>query len=331
MTEVSSRARIAGVVLLLLVALLPAALSGSRYAGYVQHLVVQMLLLGLFAMSWDLVFGYLGLFSFGHAAFYGVAGYTAGMLVVHAGVQSGFVALLAGVAMAMVVGAIVGFLCTRVGSVAVFLVTFACAEAVYLLTITNPFGLTNGDNGLLGVAPKTLLGIDLSNQTAFYYMTAVLVALLYLLLRMLMKSHFGRVVLAIRDNEQRVRFAGYSVDQYKVAVFVIAAAYAGVAGVLTTFHEKIASPEQLSWAVSSEAVLYTTLGGAGSLLGPLLGASAVILVRELLSDYLHSWLIFVALSYLMLIFVLPEGLFPLLFARKRLRASTHAANQPQPE
>jgi ABC-type branched-subunit amino acid transport system permease subunit len=146
-------------------------------------------------------------------------------------------------------------------------------------------------------------------------MTAVIVTGMYLALRALMRSHFGRVILAIRDSEVRVRFAGYSVAQYKVAAFVVAGIYAGVAGVLTTFHERIASPEQLSWAVSAEAVLYTTLGGTGTLFGPLLGASLVILARELLSDYLQSWLVFVALTYLVLIFFLPAGLYPLVFGR----------------
>lgn len=311
-----TRTRLAAFVLILTALVLPLGLEALSYGRYVEHIAVQIMLLGLYAMSWDLIFGYLGLFSFGHAAFYGVAGYAAGMLVAHAGIDSGLVALAGGVAAAAIVGAGIGFLCARVGSVAVFLVTFACAEALYLVTLTNPFGLTNGDNGLLGVMPATLAGIDLSDGTAFYYLALLVLIAGYLVLRRLMDSPFGRVVMAIRDNEQRVRFAGYNVEQYKTAAFALAAVYAGIAGVLTTFHERIAAPEQLSWAVSGEAVLYATLGGTGTLLGPVLGAGIVIVAREILSDYINSWLILIALTYLALIFFLPGGLYPLLFPNK---------------
>ena len=120
----------------------------------------------------------------------------------------------------------------------------------------------------------------------------------------------------IRENELRVRFAGYYVEQYKTAAFGISAFFAGLAGILNAFHERVVSPETLAWALSGDAVLYTTLGGSGTLLGPVLGASLVILAREILSDYFRSWLIFVGLVYIALVVFLPSGLYPL-FARRR--------------
>ena len=135
----------------------------------------------------------------------------------------------------------------------------------------------------------------------------------------LTRSQFGQVLLGIRENEVRVHFAGYRVEQYKTAAVAISAMFAGLAGALTAFHERIASPENFSWPLSGDAVLYATLGGTGTLLGPFLGAAMVILAREVLSDLVRSWLIFVGATYIALVFFLPDGLYPLLF-RKETRS-----------
>jgi branched-chain amino acid transport system permease protein len=311
-----SRARLAAaVVLVAAVALLPLALGGTRYANYVQHVVVQMMLLGLYAMAWDFLNGYVGLFSFGHAAFFGVGAYTVAILIVRGGVTFAPALLAAALAGAVVVGLVVGFLSARVGSVAVFLVTFACAEALYLIVLSDPRGLTAGDNGLPGVVPAPLLGLRFNDQTAFYYLALAVLVASYLALVAVGRSRFGLVLRGIRENETRVRFAGYDVEQYKTAAFGVSALFAGLAGALTAIHERVASPETLGWAISGDAVLYATLGGTGTLLGPVLGASLVILAREFLSDYFRSWLIFVGAVYIALVFFLPSGLYPVLAGR----------------
>lgn len=311
-----------GVVAALLVVLaagLPPALAGTRYEAYVEHVVVQMMLMGLYAMAWDFLNGYVGLFSFGHAAFFGAGAYTAAILVVRGGIASTPAVLAAALAVAVVVGLAVGSLAARVGSVAVFLVTFAAAETLYLVVLADPGGLTNGDNGLPGVAPAPMLGLDLTDQVTFYYAALAAVVLSYLALRAITRTQFGQVLLGIRENELRVRFAGYRVEQYKTAAFAVSAMFAGLAGTLTALHERIAAPEALGWFVSGEAVLYATLGGTGTLLGPVLGASLIILAREVLSDFFRSWLIFVGLTYIVLVYFLPGGLYPLLFPSKARR------------
>lgn len=313
------------ILLLILALAFPLLLRGTAYESYALHVAVQMMLLGVLAMTWDFTFGYLGMFSFGHAAFFGTGAYVGGMLVVHAEFTSGLAVTLVAVAAASFIGAIIGYLSARVGSVAVFLVTFACGEALFLAVLSNPLGLTNGDNGLLGVVPDSLLGIDLHNETQFYYLGLAVLIGSYLTLRYTINSAFGLVMMSIRENETRVRFAGYDVRLYKTAAFAIAGAFGGLAGTLTTFHERIASPEQLSWYSSAEAVLYATLGGIGTLFGPVLGASVVILAREVLSDHLDSWLIFVGLTYLLLVFFLPSGIQPL-FAGKHQPKSRLRAN-----
>jgi ABC-type branched-subunit amino acid transport system permease subunit len=307
----------AGTGLLTAALVLPLALAGTRYANYVEHLAVQAMLMGLYAMAWDFLNGYVGMFSFGHAAFFGTGAYVVAILVVRGGVTSAPVVLVAALAATALVGGVVGYLSARVGSVAIFLVTFACAEALYLLVLTDPRGITNGDNGLSGVGPALLLGVDLTRQLPFYYAALAVVVLAYVALVAITRTQFGQVLLGIRENETRVRFAGYDVEQYKTAAVAISACFAGLAGALTALHERIASPESLGWAVSGDAVLYATLGGTGTLLGPVLGAGLVIVAREVLSDWFRSWLIFVGFTYIALVFFLPEGLYPVLFRKRR--------------
>lgn len=299
------------------VTVLPVALAGTRYAAYAEHVVVQMMVLGLYAMAWDFLNGYVGMFSFGHAAFFGVGAYTAAILVVRGGVTFTPAVIAIALAAAALVGLVVGFLCSRVGSVAVFLVTFACSEALYLIALADPGGITAGDNGLPGVVPAPLLGLRFNDQQTFYYVALAVLVVSYAALHAITRSQFGEVLLGIRENELRVRFAGYHVEQYKTAAFGISALFAGLAGVLNAFHERVASPETLGWALSGDAVLYATLGGIGTLLGPVLGAGLVILARELLSDFFRSWLIFVGAVYVLLIFFLPSGLYPLMFPGRR--------------
>src|SRR5262245_10500583 len=196
-----------------------------------------MMVLGLYAMAWDFLNGYVGLFSFGHAAFFGAGAYMAGILVVRGGLTFAPAVVLLALVVSVLVGVAVGFLASRVGSVAVFLVTFACAEALYRVALADPRGLTAGDNGLPGVAPAPLLGLAFTNQVAFYYLALTILVLSYLALSAIARSQFGQVLRGIRENELRVRFAGYHVEQYKTAAFGISAGFAGLAGVLNAFHE----------------------------------------------------------------------------------------------
>ena len=314
-----SRRTVAGAALLAVALALPLALAGTRYANYVEHLAVQVMLMGLYAMAWDFLNGYVGIFSFGHAAFFGTGAYVTAILIVRGAVTSAPLVVAAALVASAVVGLVVGYLASRVGSVAVFLVTFACAEALYLIVLADPRGITNGDNGLPGVVPAHWLGLDLTDQVTFYYLALTVLVLAYLALVRITRSQFGQVLLGIRENEVRVRFAGYHVEHYETAAVAVSAVFAGLAGALTALHERIASPETLGWAVSGDAVLYATLGGTGTLLGPVLGAGLVIAAREVLSDFFRSWLIFVGATYIALVFFLPGGLYPVLFPEKKRR------------
>src|SRR5262249_1915801 len=180
--------------------------------------------------------------------------------------------ILLAMIVATAVGLVVGFLASRVGSVAVFLVTFACAEALFLLVLTDPRGLTAGDNGLSGVVPAPFLGFRFNHQMSVYYVALGVLLVTYRALLAVTRTPFGLVLQGIRENELRIRFAGYHVEQYKTAAFGISALVAGLAGALNAIHERVAAPESLGWAVSGDAVRYATLGGRVTRFGPPLGA-----------------------------------------------------------
>ncbi len=308
--------------LILVGAALPAAVARTPYANYAEHVAVQMMLLGLYSMSWDFLNGYVGLFSFGHAAFFGTGAYGAAIAIVHGGVTSIPMVFAIALTSAAVVGGIVGFLSSRVGRVAVFLVTFACAEVIYLAVHADPRGWTNGDNGVPGVVARPFLGVDLAGRLSFYYTALAISVVSYVVLSRITRSQFGDVLLAIRDNETRARFSGYRVDQYKTAAFVVSALFAGLAGALTAFHERIASPEACAWPVSGDAVLYAILGGSGTLIGPIVGAITIVLAREVTSDLVQSWLIVIGFIYIGLVFFLPAGIVPLLLQSWRSTENT---------
>ena len=305
--------RIIGILLLIGAVALPLLCELSSQAGYLQYTAVRMMILGLYAMSFDLLFGFTGIFSFGHAAAFGASAYITAILFTRCQIHDPLLAILGGVLLAVPVSALIGYLSSRVGNVAVFLVTFASTEVMQLIATSNPWGLTNGENGIAGVQRTAVLGlISLKPEIQFYYFTLILLVLSYVGLRQIVQSPLGDVFQGIRGNSERIRFLGYNVEQYKVASFAISGIFAGLAGSLNALHEGTVAPEVLSWFLSGDAVLFTVLGGPGTLVGPIFGAAIIVAVQEVLSDFLREWLVFVGLSYVVLILFLPKGLIPVL-------------------
>jgi branched-chain amino acid transport system permease protein len=309
---ISKLGRSGGTFLLLGAAILPLLFELSSQASYLQYTAVRMMILGLYAMSFDLLFGFTGIFSFGHAAAFGASAYASAILFTRFHITDPLLVILGGLVLAVIVSAFIGYLSSRVGSVAVFLVTFASTEVMQLIAFSNPAGLTNGENGIAGVKRTALLGlISLKPELNFYYFTLLILVLCYMILRKTVQSPLGDVFQGIRGNTERVRFLGYNVEQYKIVSFAISGLFAGVAGSLNALLEGTVAPEVLSWFLSGDAVLFTVLGGPGTLIGPIFGAAIIVLVQEVLSDFVREWLVFVGISYVVLILFLPKGLFPM--------------------
>jgi len=234
----------------------------------------------LFAAALDLLLGYTGLLSFGHAAFWGTAAYAAGLIAIHSGLPFP-VAVLGGAILAAALAAPIGYLCVRNSGIYFAMVTLAFAQMIYF--VANQWrSVTGGENGLQGI-PRELFGLDLSDPFVFYYAGLPIVLLGLWGLWRIVHSPFGHVLVAIRDNPARARAIGYPVERYKLLAFVLSAALSGLAGGLFAISHGFASLQEVNWTTSGKAVMMVVLGGIGSLWGSALGAALVVQLEDYLS------------------------------------------------
>lgn len=246
-------------------------------------IAMDILCWALFAIALDLLLGYCGLLSFGHAAFWGGSAYATGLVAVHYGAPFPL-AVLAGTVFAMLIAVPIGYLSVRATGIYFAMVTLAFAQMIYF--IANQWrDLTGGENGLQAV-PKSFFGVELVETESFYFYYA---ALPMILLGMwaawrIVHSPFGRVLVAIRDNSPRARALGYDVEKYKVIAFVLSAGLAGLAGGLFAISHGFVSLQEVNWTTSGKVVLMTVLGGIGTLWGGVVGAGFIVQ----LEDYMAS-------------------------------------------
>ena len=234
----------------------------------------------LFAMALDLLLGFCGLLSFGHAAFWGASAYATGLVAIHTGLPFP-VAVLAGALVAMALALPIGWLSVRRTGIYFAMVTLAFAQTIYF--IVNQWGsVTGGENGLQGV-PRELGGVDLSDPFVFYYWALPVVLLGIAAAWRVVHSPFGRVLVAIRDNPARVRALGYPVERYEVLAIVLSAGLAGLAGGLFAVGHGFASLQEVYWTTSGKVVIMTVLGGIGTLWGPIIGAALLVLLEDQLA------------------------------------------------
>jgi branched-chain amino acid transport system permease protein len=237
----------------------------------------------LFAISVDLLLGYTGLLSFGHAAFWGSSSYVTGLIAIHWGVPFPL-AILGGVLFAMVIAVPIGYLSVRRTGIYFAMVTLAFAQMVYFVA-NQLSGLTGGENGLQAI-PKNFFGIaSVETDPFFFYYAAIGLILIGIWAAWrIIHSPFGRVLVAIRDNPARARALGYNVDRYKIIVFVLSAGLAGLAGGVFAISHGFTSLQELDWTTSGKVVLITVLGGIGTLWGGPLGAAIVVTLQDRLTS-----------------------------------------------
>ncbi|MFC4588563.1 branched-chain amino acid ABC transporter permease [Sphaerisporangium corydalis] len=233
----------------------------------------------LFAAALDLLLGFTGLLSFGHAAFWGGSAYAAALIAVHSGLPFP-VAALGGAVFAAVLALPIGYLSVRLRGIYFAMVTLAFAQMVYFV-VNQWRDLTGGENGLQGV-PRELFGLDLSDSFVFYYAALPLLLAGFVAVWRVVRSPFGRVLVSIRDNPARAQALGYPVERYKLLAFVLSAALSGLAGGLFALGHGFASLESVYWTTSGQAVMMVVLGGIGTLWGGVIGAGLVVE----LNDYL---------------------------------------------
>ena len=290
------------VVGILVLLLLPHFLS-TYYLG----LVIQMMIFALFAMSLDLLIGYTGMASLGHAAYFGVAAYATGLLALKLG-WSVWLALPAGLLIAALTATLFGFLALRTRGSYFLMITLALSQVVWGIA----FGwrsLTGGDDGLPEV-PRPNLGLpwSLTDETPFYYFVLFCIGVGTFLLIRIVSSPFGFALRGIRESETRMLSLGYNVWRYKLAVFVLAATFAGLAGCLYVYYNRFVSPDYLQVVRSAEVLLMVILGGAGTLIGPAIGAALIVLLDNVVSTYTERWLLVLGVIYVVVALFAPRGI-----------------------
>ena len=304
-------------------------MSGEFYLELFTHLMV----LGIFAMSLDLLIGYTGLVSFGHAAFFGLAGYLLAIITPESEAMSLWVSLpvcLAGVALAALV---IGWFSVRTSGVYFIMITLAFAQMTFYYFNEN-VALGGSDGMFIFTKPTVGIGgfeiIDLGDPTTVYYAVLASLVACYLLLSMVLRAPFGRVIKAIRVNEHRTRALGYDTRRYKLAAFVIAGTMAGYAGYLEAVSTGIVSPGHLSWHQSGLVLILVILGGMGTLYGPVLGAFVLGLLHDQVQDVTVHWQLVQGIFVILVVLFLPHGIAGLV-ARLARRGAALAERAGEPE
>jgi branched-chain amino acid transport system permease protein len=259
----------------------------APHLGLYPVFLMKLLCFAMFACAYNLLLGYTKMLSFGHAAYFGSSAYITGWLVtVHGwGTVEG---ILAGVAASMALGLVIGAIAVRRKGIYFAMITLALAQLVYFICLQAEF--TGGENGLQGIPRGSLFGlVDLGRDSAMYYVVLAIFAAVYLFIRRIVNSPFGHVLRAIRENEPRAISLGYKVNRYKLLAFVLSAGITGLAGSLKALTLGFVTLSDVSQGTSGEVILMTLLGGSGTFLGPVVGASLVLTLEEYLSDHVGAW------------------------------------------
>ncbi|OYT91327.1 MAG: branched-chain amino acid ABC transporter permease [Burkholderiales bacterium PBB3] len=265
-----------------------ALLVAAPFIGLYPIFMMKALCYAIFAMAFNLLMGFTGLLSFGHAAYFGAAAYATGWLVRSAGL-SPELGVLAGTAAAALLGLVIGLIAIRRQGIYFAMVTLAMAQMVYFVFLQAPF--TGGEDGLQGVPRGNLFGlISLQNDLVLYFVVLAVFVAVFLFVIRVVHSPYGQVLKAIRENEPRAISLGYDVDRYKLLAFVLSTALAGLAGSMKTMVLGFVTLNDAHWSLSGEVILMTLLGGLGTFAGPVLGAFTIIGLQNFLADQVGSWI-----------------------------------------
>ena len=300
-----------------LIALAAFPVVGEKF--YIQF-VTKVMIMAMFAMSLDLLVGYAGLVSLGHALPFGLAAYTLMFVTPESGAAGLWWSLAAAIGVAAIASLVVGVLVLRTSGIYFIMVTLAFGQMAYYYVHDSRY-LGGSDGKYIYVRPVLeILGwrpFDLENYTHFYYVALALMTFVYLTIRILLASPFGRVIAAIKENEHRMRMLGFATFRYKLVCFVLAGMLAGLAGWLTAAHDGLVNPEMLSWHQSGQLLMMVILGGMGTPSGPMLGAAVLKLLELAFQGWTKHWQLLLGGFIVLSVLVIPRGLAQLFEWRRR--------------
>jgi branched-chain amino acid transport system permease protein len=274
---------------------------------YPRALISEIFIFAIFAMSLDLLLGFTGLMSLGHAAFFGLGAYAVAVLGTQFGVNA-WLGVAAGIVVAGCGAALIGFFCVRTGGIPFLMLTLAFSQLVFSVALKWR-DVTGGSDGIAIADKPSYFGFDLSNSLVMYFMALSFFALAYWGLRRLLNAPLGHAFVGIRENEQRMMAIGYPTRTYKLIAFTIAGAIAGLAGGLYAIFNGFISADAVYWTASGDILIMTMLGGAGTLIGPAVGAAIVLLMKNVVSSYSDHWLAIIGVTFICCVMFFPGGLW----------------------
>jgi branched-chain amino acid transport system permease protein len=272
---------------------------------YYLYLTIKIMVWALFAMSFNLVLGYGGMMSFGHAAFFGVGAYTCSLLLVKVSCPMPLAFAAAPVAAALA-GLVIGFLSVRISGVFYFAtMTLSFAQLLYILAFKWR-SFTFGDDGIQGIPVPAFISTDVTFIN-YYFFSLIIVLICTFILWKIIRSPFGLMLKSLRENPERATFVGMKVEHYRLIAFVISAFFSGVAGVLYAFLETAIAPDILFWSMSGEVILMGLLGGMTLFLGPAVGAAIMVLLNSFITSYTEYWPFFLGATLILIVLFFPKG------------------------
>jgi branched-chain amino acid transport system permease protein len=322
--------RAAWIVSLAVLAVVLVLVPGT-FSEFHTRLATEILIWALFAMSLDLLLGYTGLPSLGHAAYFGMAAYTVALMNVHWGIDSFVLDLAVGVGMALVTSIVFGVLILRTTHVTFLLITLALAQVLWGLALRWA-SFTGGDNGLSGIGAPNVFGHAIKSIDGYYYLVLGIAAVAALLMYLLTISSFGHSLVGIRESTSRMAALGYNVWLHKYLAVLIAGVFAGLAGGLEAYQQRFVATNVLDIQTSVQVLLIVMIGGAGTLIGPAVGAAFILILQDQISRQTQRWLMVMGVLYILIVLVAPRGIFGEIQARlqgrRRRGASGASALEP---
>jgi branched-chain amino acid transport system permease protein len=310
----------AGALAALYLAVAPHVLS-----TYFRVFFTEMLIWGLFAMAFDVIYGYAGMLSFGQSTFFGLGAYAVALAVTRADAGVG-TALLAAVVASVALAAVLGYFAVKVSGHYFVIITVVFSLVIFRLTLQYK-SVTGGDDGLSFQVPTIRLGrwdLSLYDPVVNYYFVLAVVLVCFVACHRMMRSPWGRIFVAIRENESRARLIGYDVEGYKLLAFVVSGLFSGVAGALYALTFRYSNASLLHWTVSGQAVLWDIVGGAGTLVGPFLGTGLMVGLADYASSWLEQYQILLGTFIILVVIFAPRGILGLVTARLGARARRDA-------
>lgn len=277
-----------------------------------KALSTQIIIFGLLALGYNILYGYTGLLSFGHAAFFGLGAYASGIVLVRTNCSL-WTSIGVGIVVSGIGAAIIGFFCLRRRGIYFALLTLAFAQMLYYIAYTW-VSLTGGEPGLRHIprpplAISGLFSIDIYTPTRFYFFVLAFVLAALIILKRILESPFGKVLESIRENEKRARACGYNTNRIKWVSFILSGIFSGLAGALHTLYINFVGIDQLYWATSGMILMMTLLGGPGTFFGPFIGAGVFLYLEDIISAFTKYWMIFLGPIFVLCVLFFPQGIW----------------------